>query len=224
MLPAIPGLDDILDDVPEETEETISDDKGYNMSFSTQAVQNASTNASFWNRVDKSFRPPPPPSFPRQASLADLAMESPLSGSFNQALGGHEAIPSSEGPAQPVLTKAIGKRAREEDFDPMSIKRRAVSPSLSVSNSPQVGQSPRETPSVSSQPRPERTDSWGGPPKTTRENSGDQGHVLRPHRSNSGGSVSSMAGGPSMMGPGPKRVGLQSMTDTNDGLMKMSIE
>lgn len=223
LLPAIPGLDDVLDDVEEETPESLErhsstgESKGADMCFSTQAAQNAHANASYWNRLDQSFRTPPPPSFPSRQStnLTDTAMESPISGSFNTAAP-QEPFPSSEAHHFPVLTKTIGKRAREEDVE-MSIKRRAVSPSLSVSNSPQIGQSP----AAQARERPERQDSWGGPPKTTRENSGDQGYGLRPHRSNSGGSVSSMPGGGMV---GPKRVGLQSMTDTNDGLMKMSIE
>lgn len=240
LLPTMPGLENALEDVPEEPALSLSgpdnngDSKGIEACFSTQAAQHANT--SYWSRTDKSFRTPPPPCFPRaSSSAADMSMDSPLGESFGSSIFGgqhmHEALPSSEPVLPPAFTKTIGKRAREEDVDPMSIKRRAVSPSLSVNNSPVVGQSPRDTAGMTggARERPERADGWGGPPKGTRENSGagEQGYSLRPHRSNSGGSVSSMAGGSgnsTMAGAGPKRVGLQSMTDTNDGLMKMSIE
>jgi hypothetical protein len=70
----------------------------------------------------------------------------------------------------------------------MSFKRRAVSPAVSVHNSP-IMQSPMQR------------DSWGARPSGNGEGS-------------KGGSNS-----------GPiKRVGFQGMVDTNDGLMKMSIE
>ncbi|KAF2149214.1 hypothetical protein K461DRAFT_281566 [Myriangium duriaei CBS 260.36] len=231
LLPAIPGLEHPLEDVPEEANFSLTsqtdhgESKGINTCFSTHAAQNA--NSSYWNRMDKSFRTPPPPSFPRtSSSAADMTMDSPCGESFSgNILGGQsaqDAIPSSEITFPSVLTKIIGKRARDEDVE-MSIKRRAVSPSLSVTNSPVVGQSPRESAGsgLQARDRPERADGWGGPPKATRDSSsgGEQNNGLRPHRSNSGGSVSSMAGS-----VGPKRVGLQSMTDTNDGLMKMSIE
>ena len=63
--------------------------------------------------------------------------------------------------AAEVLAKAHGKRRRDDDFDPSSIKRRAVSPGMSVHSSPVLGQSP-----VSS------TSGWWGKPKESRENSG----------------------------------------------------
>ncbi|KAJ9620154.1 hypothetical protein H2203_007919 [Taxawa tesnikishii (nom. ined.)] len=80
---------------------------------------------------------------------------------------------------------------------------------LSVHNSPIVSQSPGQR----------DTTGWGQPPKHTRENS--TAGTIEPVRSNSGGSSTSLASTATL---GPKRVGLQGMTDTNDGLMKMSIE
>lgn len=234
LLPTMPGLEHALEGVPEADEPSLDqgrcsgENKGMSMCFSTQAAQNANT--AYWDRLDKSFRTPPPPSFPRNgSSTADMALDSPCGESFgNNTFGSQsDAASTIDGPLPPMLTKTIGKRARDEDLDVMSFKRRAVSPSLSVSNSPIVSQSPRELLASMSQARdrPERADGWGGPPKTGRESSGTAGssgeqmNGLRPHRSNSGGSVSSLAGSLP-----PKRVGLQSMTDTNDGLMKMSIE
>ena len=80
------------------------------------------------------------------------------------------------------------KRMRDDDFDPNYFKRRAVSPGLSVQNSPVLPQSP----------------GWWGTPK-------------REERVSSNGSAGSGAGT-------GKRVGMQGMNDTNDGLMNMSIE
>ncbi|KAF2227571.1 hypothetical protein BDZ85DRAFT_254521 [Elsinoe ampelina] len=227
LLPTVPGPENVLEDIP-EGELDSQEGKGLGNCFGSQTQANAT---GYWQRLDRSFRTPPPPSFPRQgSSFMDVSMDSPTP-DMESSLEGISASQGKdsamagfmEGPKQPLLTKT-GKRARDEDVDIMSIKRRAVSPSLSVNNSPVVSQSPRDR-----EPRIRREESdWGGPPgKVTRENStGEKDAVLVPHRSNSGGSVSSMASGvAAVAGPGaPKRVGLQSMTDTNDGLMKMSIE
>ena len=77
---------------------------------------------------------------------------------------------------------------RDDDFDPNYFKRRAVSPGLSVQNSPVLPQSP----------------GWWGTPK-------------REERISSNGSAGSGTGT-------GKRIGMQGMNDTNDGLMNMSIE
>jgi hypothetical protein len=96
--------------------------------------------------------------------------------------------------------KKSNKRRRDDDLDEHSLKRRAVSPGLSVHNSPVISQSPVQR---------------DGGQGNTGNRSG--GHSTG-ERSNSGGSTNMT---PTL---GPKRVGLQGMTDTNDGLMKMSIE
>ena len=87
------------------------------------------------------------------------------------------------------------KRMRDDDFDPNYFKRRAVSPGLSVQNSPVLPQSPGW---------------WGTPPPNKVERVGSNGST--------NGSQNGTAGGQ------PKRVGMQGMNDTNDGLMNMSIE
>ena len=91
----------------------------------------------------------------------------------------------------------------DEDFDSTSFKRRAVSPGISVQNSPVLPQSPGW---------------WGGTPhpmpgggKVERGGGGNGGN---------GGSGNQNGGGVGQ----PKRVGMQGMNDTNDGLMNMSIE
>lgn len=102
--------------------------------------------------------------------------------------------------------KKSNKRRRDDDFDETSMKRRAVSPGVSVHNSPVISQSPAQ-----------RDGSlWGTAGKTGRETS-----ISGPsnsERSNSGGSMSMT---PTL---GPKRVGLMGMENANDGFMKMSIE
>ena len=106
-------------------------------------------------------------------------------------------IPSYAAPtAADVVRKVNNKRRRDDDFDPASFKRRAVSPGMSVQSSPILPQSP-----VLSGDK-----SWGHPPpKANGHGHGD--------RSNSAGSVN-----------GAKRVGLQGMVETNDSLMNMSID
>jgi len=109
------------------------------------------------------------------------------------------------------------KRRREDDFDIGTLKRRAVSPGMSANNSPVLTQSPVL----------KATEVWGAPPEkiglkekdVVPSSSGGSRH-------GSGGSVSSLAGvsGVGAGGGGGKRVGLQGMVDTNDGIMKMSIE
>jgi len=93
------------------------------------------------------------------------------------------------------------KRMREDDFDPNFFKRRAVSPGLSVQNSPVLPQSP----------------GWWGTPKRERDLSNVSGSGDRVNSNGSAGSVNGAGGG-------SKRVGFQGMVDTNDGLMNMSIE
>lgn len=88
------------------------------------------------------------------------------------------------------------KRMRDEDLDPNSFKRRAVSPS--VQSSPIMPQSPANP--------------WGRSSKSTSGSSS----VDRSHGNDNGGSM----GQPGSV----KRVGLQGMNETNDGLMNMSIE
>lgn len=99
--------------------------------------------------------------------------------------------------AEDVARKVNKKRRRDDDFDPASFKRRAVSPGMmnSAQSSPIVPQSPTLT----------GDKSWGKPPPNRQQN----------ERSNSGGSVGINT---------PKRVGLQGMTEASDGFMSMSID
>lgn len=173
----------------------------------------------FWQR-EPPAQTPPPPAFPRAGSSTmseDINMDSPSVSSSANNNGSdtnhHSGYMSRSSTPQPLapLTAADGlkkssKRRRDDDLDHHSIKRRAVSPGLSVHNSPVLSQSPAN-----------RDGSvWGSTAKPNREAPAG-GHAAG-ERSNSG---SSMTMTPSL---GPKRIGLQGMTDTSDGLMKMSIE
>ncbi|KAK4201561.1 hypothetical protein QBC40DRAFT_223304 [Triangularia verruculosa] len=177
---------------------------------------------------------PPPPTFVTRASssglsLDDVNMDSPSSnGAQSQNSQNPFVLPqtttSSSGngtphgisgniPSAAEITRRINSKRRrgDDDFDPISIKRRAVSPGMSAHGSP-VLQSPLQRESAP----------WGtlslGPAIT-------QG-ASRP------GSVSGDNGGRgaesgNLMGtPAGRRgrVGLQGMVDTNDGITKLSIE
>lgn len=104
------------------------------------------------------------------------------------------------------------KRRRDDDFDPMSFKRRAVSPGMSVHNSP-IPHSPLQRDSA---PWGTRAGSAGG------ERGGSS--ALSDAGSVSGGnSVTYSAGTPGRQS-GKGMVGLQGMVDTNDGIMRMSMD
>ena len=168
--------------------------------FNNQAAR-CSGGVSFWNKFDERMRTPPPPLLPRASSSAfgeDVNMDSMQSSthSLTPQQTGSKALSydsASSGP-QAITTTTFeiprkgNKRMRDNDFDPNHFKRRAVSPGLSVQNSPILPQSP----------------GWWGTPK-------------REERVSSNGSAASGNGT-------GKRVGLQGMNDTNDGLMNMSIE
>lgn len=165
---------------------------------------------------------PPPSLIPRGSSSAfseDAYMDSP-SGSTpstfkepNASVSGGSRGGTPQGPVPPLTAadgiKKSNKRRRDDDLDVHSMKRRAVSPGMSVQNSPILSQSPSQRDGGI----------WNGR-GASRESSVATGHAAG-ERSNSGGSLTSVQMTPSL---GPKRVGLQGITDTNDGLMKMSIE
>lgn len=112
------------------------------------------------------------------------------------------------------------KRRREDDFDIATIKRRAVSPGVSAQNSPVLTASPSQRdagPSI-----------WGLPPdrkdKDKNPSLSEPSSQLTSVRSNSGGSVASTSASGSVLASQGRKLGLQGMVDTNDGLMKMCIE
>lgn len=193
-----------LDGIPED--DMMADiSTGLSSSFKQHAMRN-SKGKEFWETFkDESNRTPPPPFLPRGSSSGisdqDISLDSPSLSTpplfaSQSGMSDQMSSPSRSATPQPgtgptaaeITRKVNNKRRRDDDFDPTSFKRRAVSPGMSVHNSP-VMQSPMQrdvTP-------------WGNRPPSNGENKvGSNG--------------------------GPKRIGFQGMVDTNDGLMKMSIE
>jgi hypothetical protein len=206
LLPTVPGLEDIP-----EREAMANDSSGGTSesgppgSFSRQAMR-LSGGKEFWNSFDNRMHTPPPPPFPRGGSAAvsdDMALDSPALSSPPSAptLPAHTGVQESQSStSQSAEVPRKLKRRRDDDLDPTSFKRRAVSPGVSVHNSPILSQSPAGK------------DGWWGLPKTSREvPPGSAPHGERNSNGNNGGT-------------GTKRFGFQGMSDTNDGLMKMSIE
>jgi hypothetical protein len=200
-----PATQESLDGIPED--EMMADiPAGLSSSFKQHAMRH-SKGKEFWDTFkDDSNRTPPPPMFlPRGSSSGiseDISLDSPSLSTpplfpIPSNTSDHQpSSPSRSATPQPgtgpttaeIARKVNNKRRRDDDFDPTSFKRRAVSPGMSVHNSP-IMQSPMQrdvTP-------------WGSRPPSNGE------------------------GGKGANG-GLKRVGFQGMVDTNDGLMKMSIE
>ncbi|CAD6584237.1 MAG: hypothetical protein ASARMPREDX12_001564 [Alectoria sarmentosa] len=215
-LTATAGPLDILENISEDpsrnSEENFS--RRSSSAFSHQAIRN-SGGSTFWNNFDERMRTPPP-IIPRESSAGvsdDMNMDTAVGSvqSSHQTTArssiSHESLASTtQTTIFEMPKKGSNKRMRDDDFDPNYFKRRAVSPGLSLQNSPILPQSPLQ-----------RDGGWWGTPKSNRE-------VPSVHVS--GDRVSSTGSNGSMTGPGgpSKRVGLQGMTDTHDGLMNMSIE
>lgn len=209
------SLENISEDPSMNSEDNFS--RRSSSAFSHQAIRN-SGGPTFWNNFDERMRTPPPSIIPRESSSGvsddmnmDIQVGSLQSSTTNQTTArpsiSQESLASTTQTAVfEMPKKGNNKRMRDDDFDPNYFKRRAVSPGLSLQNSPILPQSPLQ-----------RDGGWWGTPKSNRE-------VPSVHVS--GDRVSSTGSNGSMNGPGgpSKRVGLQGMTDTHDGLMNMSIE
>ena len=204
---------------------------GLGVNFAAHANRN-SAGIDYWNRFDPSNMRTPPPNFHRNSSsvMSDINLDSDSNTptTSRRARARSNASDASEAFA-PNSSAGINttssvnddmhlkkfKRRREDDFDIATIKRRAVSPGMSAQNSPVLTQSPS-------------TKDWGGPPErkggessSSQSQSQSQPSQQPPSRHGSGGSSVSIASGST---PSGKKLGLQGMVDTNDGLMKMSIE
>ncbi|GMG04730.1 unnamed protein product [Aspergillus oryzae] len=200
-----------LDDVPAKTGTSVPDEPN----FSEEANRN-SGGAEFWNHFDERYRTPPPPPLRQMGTSVsedDLSMDITPSTTMGST---SEFAKPSERPSSrcstPIATQPISilefkrKRRREDDFDPNLFKRRAVSPSMSVQSSPVMPNSPAV--------RDTGTSIWG-PPKA------NIGSLFPDQPSTESGTRNPST--PKHAGH-LKRVGLQGMTETNDGLMNMSIE
>ncbi|KAM0463008.1 hypothetical protein ACHAPV_003133 [Trichoderma viride] len=205
--PNLTGTQEVLEDIP--ADDPMSDlSAGLGSSFKQQVMKN-SKGKQFWDAFSESSgarTPPPGATFlPRGSSSGmseDNNMDSPSlhsSGFYNGQL-----------PSAAEITRRINnKRRRDDDFDPTSFKRRAVSPSISAHNSPII-QSPMQRDVMP----------WGSRPGST---GGDRGSSGQSESGSMGGTPANPpAGSTGQVRKG--RVGLQGMTDTNDGIMRMSIE
>lgn len=231
-LDAPPGATSALSSPNQESLDDIPEDDmmgelalGLSSSFKQHAMRN-SKGKSFWDTFSESSSiggarttPPPPNILPRGSSSGmseDVGMDSPsqTAGVFPPWNSAHSRAESqrsdtektlggqSQPPSAAEITRRINnKRRRDDDFDPVSFKRRAVSPGVSVHNSP-LPQSPLQRDVAP----------WGSRPGS---NGGDRGGSSAPSES---GSTS----GSRVNNKG--RVGFQGMVDTNDGIMRMSIE
>ncbi|EXJ69367.1 uncharacterized protein A1O5_07403 [Cladophialophora psammophila CBS 110553] len=198
----------LAEPIEESIEDMVMDNKNLLPpdSFSRQAERN-SAGMGFWNGFDGRYRTPPPSLQQRDSSsaISDDMIETPGSSlvdnpalrHFNRSRSRSTTPLASNPPtAGDVARRVNNKRRREEDFDPSYTKRRAVSPGMSVQSSPILPQSPVLT----------SDKTWSKlPSKGSGHRHGD--------RSNSGTSHN-----------GTKKVGLQGMTETNEGIMSMSID
>ncbi|KAF5024295.1 hypothetical protein F66182_3625 [Fusarium sp. NRRL 66182] len=203
-----------LNDVPED--DMMGDiSMGHSSSFKQHAIKN-SKGKTFWDTFSESSStggarttPPPAAFLPRGSSSGvseDVAMDSPSVGGATAPQNG-----STQPPSAAEITRRINtKRRRDDDFDPVSFKRRAVSPGMSVHNSP-VMQSPLQRDAMS----------WGSRPGS---NGGDKAGSSAP--SEAGSTPGNLSGNSSAAGRlnSKGRVGFQGMIDTHDGIMRMSIE
>ena len=171
-------------------------------SFSNHANQN-SGGVEFWNSFDDRYRTPPPIAQVDGVSEEDAGLDTPQPTSLGTVTHVSRLVgcARSRSPALQVACPEFRrKRRRDDDLDPESFKRRAVSPGMSVQSSPVMSQSPMI-----------KDGSSRGLQKST------PGPFSLERDANSSGSSNGHTGS-------IKRVGLQGMTETNDGLMNMSIE
>lgn len=226
--PNLTGNQEALEDIP--ADDAMGDlSAGMSSSFKQQAMKN-SKGKQFWDTFSDSSgarTPPPPPALlPRGSSSGmseDTNMDSPSLSSagfsvsiydlmyVRTALTAHVYQNGGQLPSAAEITRRINnKRRRDDDFDPTSIKRRAVSPSISVHNSPIV-QSPMQRDVMP----------WGSRPGST---GGDRGSSGQSESGSLGGTPANPPHGSTGQVNRKGRVGLQGMVDTNDGIMRMSIE
>ncbi|KAK1773208.1 hypothetical protein QBC45DRAFT_101534 [Copromyces sp. CBS 386.78] len=217
-------------------------------SFKQQVLKN-SKGKMFWDTFSESgassngMRTPPNFGLPRGSSSAmsidDMSMDSPSSKSESQPKQGPTpfALPPPGNPpttfssssttlastsfpgaangvptAAEITRRINNKRRRDDDLDPMSFKRRAVSPGM---GSP-IMQSPMQRDLAPWGPSSSRSGSVNGDAVRQQQENQHNGNIL------AGGATTPVHGRPSFSTG--KRVGLQGMVDTNDGITRLSIE
>lgn len=201
-------------------------------SFKLRALKNPKGVGNYWDGCEQRNNSSLPPNFLTRESTGDeMSMDSPTLGPRNASITSQpgdlmslqfQSLSQSPTRAttplpEPLNIRSVNnKRRRDDDFDPMSFKRRAVSPGMSVQNSP-VMQSPME--------RQRDVNPWITKPPSGGSEKGLGMLEGVPGLGITNGNGSSLANGNGNgAGRGMNRVGLKGMTDTNDGLMKMSIE
>ncbi|KAI8965079.1 hypothetical protein F5Y11DRAFT_313815 [Daldinia sp. FL1419] len=241
--PNLGAAQDSLDDIPEDDMMT---DSGLSSSFKQQALKN-SKGKNFWENFSETssvtgtrITPPPSSLMPRGSSSGmseDVNMDSPslsagpgLFGSGQNGNPGSESQksdtpqlsslpPSMQGgsipPTAAEITRRINNKRRRDDdyFDTHGLKRRAVSPGMNSVHGSPVTQSPLQR----------DAGPWG---PGSRPGSNHGGERERDKASGTGtpSENGSVGGNGGRMVNGKGRVGFQGMVDTNDGLMRMSIE
>ncbi|KAN0084649.1 hypothetical protein V8E54_001116 [Elaphomyces granulatus] len=173
-------------------------------SFSNHASQN-SGGVAFWNSFDGRYRTPPPIArvggVPGEDTVLDTPQPTAAAAHISKSLGhARSRSPALQAACPPLVTEFRRKRRRDDDLDPESFKRRAVSPGMSVQSSPVMSQSPMVK-DGNSRALQKATPGPFSLERDTNSSGSSNGHT---------GSI--------------KRVGLQGMNETNDGLMNMSIE
>ena len=143
-----------------------------------------------------------------------VASQGSLSNSGN-GLGSASGATAPGPPSAAEITRRINsKRRRDDDFDPVSFKRRAVSPGMSVHNSP-IMQSPLQRDMAP----------WGTGGSRPGSVGGGESSSAMAAKSGSGSDNGSGTGSQGGRGGAAKgRVGFQGMVDTNDGITRLSIE
>lgn len=217
-------------------------------SFKQQVLKN-SKGKMFWDTFSESgassngMRTPPNFALPRGSSSAmsidDMSMDSPSSKSESQPKQGPTpfALPPPGNPpttsssssttlagtsfpgaangvptAAEITRRINNKRRRDDDLDPISFKRRAVSPGM---GSP-IMQSPMQRDLAPWGPSSSRPGSVNGDGVKQQQENLHNGNIVV------GGATTPVHGRPSFSTG--KRVGLQGMVDTNDGITRLSIE
>ncbi|KAI9805918.1 MAG: hypothetical protein M1825_000532 [Sarcosagium campestre] len=236
VLPTVPGLSDSIeglndDDIMGRDSSTGPSEKGLSDSFTLQ-VKRHSGGKEFWDKFEGRARMTTPPLHSSRAVSAavseDTASDVPLSitplsssAPNQQSVLQHQrrhirsSTSSRSSTPQPLnhpsaaeITRKINKRRRDDDFDETSIKRRAVSPGMSLQNSPILAQSPTQ-----------KDGCWSSVKGATAVQPAPSGVG-----SNAQGERVVSATSNSTQGSGSKRIGFHGMNDTSDGLLKMSIE
>ncbi|GAO16160.1 hypothetical protein UVI_02045440 [Ustilaginoidea virens] len=214
------ATNDFIEDIQEDDISMMGElSSGLSSSFKQQAIKN-SKGKTFWDTFSESSSmggaqtTPPPPSFLPRGSTSGISEDAAMDSSLPYHLPENPASQSSsaQAPSAAEITRRINnKRRRDDDFDPTSFKRRAVSPGMSAHNSP-ILQSPMQRESI-----------WGSRPGST---GGDRCGSSAQSEAGSvgGGTPAHPAAGTTGRLSSKGRVGFQGMNDTHDGIMRMSIE